>query len=246
MDFVKIINPYTCSIITNVGVTNIVKGYVKITYKKGRLSLTGVIGPTHDGNCKGSCGQCLEKIREGEPTEKWTREMLDRLCEIRDAWHLNDMRPYCFHQKELGWDRLARKEVMLYNYTLCREAINKQRDAERAAIEALKNGTVFTPSDEQVRYANLPYSITTHEKLTGEMEELYKPRKPIYTGDKSASEIKTLGWLKPEEHPDGILCKPCPVCGYRYGSEWQKEEVPQEVLDWLIHLPDAETRSAWI
>lgn len=240
MDFVKIINPCTCSVIENVGVTSIVKGYVKITYKKGRLSLTGVIGPTRGGNCKGSCGQCLEEIREGEPTEKWTREMLDRLCDIWDAWHLNDMRPYCSHQKELGWHELARKEAVLYNYRLCADAIKKQSDAERKAIEALKAGKIFAPTEEQIKYANLSYWVTVPEKLTGEMAKLYEPKY------KEEITRNALGWLKPEDHPEGLLGKPCPVCGYRYGSEWQKEEVPQEVLDWLMQLQDTETIPAWI
>lgn len=52
----------------------------------------------------------------------------------------------------------------------------------------------------------------------------------------------TLG----ENDPRGILCKPCPVCGYEYGSGWQKVEVPQEVIDWLMALPDTEKKPAWV
>jgi hypothetical protein len=43
-------------------------------------------------------------------------------------------------------------------------------------------------------------------------------------------ERKGVGWVRPEEHPDGLLCKPCKVCGYKYGSEWKREEIPAEVL----------------
>lgn len=237
----KIIYPCTCD--TYEGKA---KGFCKIEFEDGRLSISGVIGPKRNGNAKGSCGQCVDEIRNGTPSPEWNHEMLNQFCDIWSEWHLNDMRPYCQHQKSLGWDRLARKEVVLYNYTLSREAMDKKKDAEKAAIEALKNGTVFVPSDEQIRYANLPYSITTHEKLTGEMEKLYKPRKPIYTGDKGATEIKTLGWLKPEEHPDGILCKPCPVCGYKYGTSWKEEDVPKDVIGWLFSLPEATEKPAWV
>lgn len=237
----KIINPCTCD--TYEGEA---KGFCKIKFEEGRLSISGVIGPKRNGNAKGSCGQCVDEIRNGTPAPEWNQEMLNRFCDIWDEWHLNDMRPYCQHQKALGWDQLARKEVVLYNYTLRREAMDKQKGAERAAIEALKNGTVFAPTDEQVRYANLPHSITTHEELVGEMEEIYKPRKPLYMGDKGATEIKTLGWLKPEEHPDGILCKPCPVCGYKYGTSWKKEDIPKDVIEWLFSLPEATEKPAWI
>lgn len=237
----KIINPCTCD--TYEGEA---KGFCKIKFEEGRLSISGVIGPKRNENAKGSCGQCVDEIRNGTPAPEWNQEMLNRFCDIWDEWHLNDMRPYCQHQKALGWDRLARKEVVLYNYTLRREAMDKQKGAERAAIEALKNGTVFAPTYEQVRYANLPHSITTHEELVGEMEEIYKPRKPLYMGDKGATEIKTLGWLKPEEHPDGILCKPCPVCGYKYGTSWKKEDIPKDVIEWLFSLPEATEKPAWI
>lgn len=34
--------------------------------------------------------------------------------------------------------------------------------------------------------------------------------------------------------------------GYRYGSKWLKEEVPQDVIDFLFSLPDADQKPAWI
>lgn len=56
----------------------------------------------------------------------------------------------------------------------------------------------------------------------------------------------TMDWHCPDEHPDGILGKPCPVCGYQYGHAWQTEEVPQEVIDWLFALPDTPVKPAWV
>jgi hypothetical protein len=38
-------------------------------------------------------------------------------------------------------------------------------------------------------------------------------------------------WVYEKEHPRGFLMKPCPVCGYKYGSAWLKEEIPQKVID---------------
>jgi hypothetical protein len=49
-----------------------------------------------------------------------------------------------------------------------------------------------------------------------------------------------------KEHPEGLLCKPCPVCGYRYGSEWLKEDVPEDALKWFVSLPDTKIKPAWI
>lgn len=41
------------------------------------------------------------------------------------------------------------------------------------------------------------------------------------------NETKTLSWVKPSEHPDGLLCKPCPVCGYKYGTSWLLMPIPE-------------------
>ena len=237
----KVINPCMCEVYGGNA-----RGFAKIEYKNGRLSLCGVIGPMRNGDAKGSCGQCTDEIRKGEPIEGWTREMLDKLCEIWDRWHLNDMRPYCEHQKELGWDELAGKKVTLYNYRLTTESMDKKKAAEKAALTALREGRTFTPTEEQITYATMPYSVKTHEELTGEAAERYEPKKPLFAGDEGATETEMLGWLYPKYHPDGILCKPCPVCGYKYGSSWKKEEVPEDVIEWLFALPDSKVEPAWV
>lgn len=238
----KIINPCRCELYNG----KKYRGFVEIEYKEGRLSLSGVVGPMTNGKCMGSSGQCVDSIREGIPTEKWTDEMLQKLCDIWERWHLNDMNPYCEHQKELGWDELAKKKVTLYHYTLNAEAQRKKRDAESEARKALKEGKTFTPSEEQVFFANLPYSLTKHEKLNVEEEKNYEPRKESFTGYSGPTEIESLGMLKPEDHPEGILTKECPVCGYKYGTAWKIEEIPEEVIEWLFSLPDTEVQPAWV
>jgi hypothetical protein len=44
------------------------------------------------------------------------------------------------------------------------------------------------------------------------------------------------GWVYESEHPEGELMKPCPECGYKYGSAWLEESVPEDVLEWLNTL----------
>ena len=203
---------------------------VTITYSNGVLSFCGDIGSWISG-------QCVDEIRQGEPRGKWTRDMLNKLCNTWERWHLNDMRPYCAHQRLLKWDKLASKKVILYHYRLSPAALQKQKAAEKAASTALKEGKTFIPTEEQVKYARLKYSITTPSELSGEAADLYVPYKSLYNGDHGSTEERTLGYLKPDEHPDGLLTKPCPVCGYKYGSAWLKEEVPEKVIDWLFSLP---------
>ena len=237
----KIINPVMCEV--NGGAA---RAFAKIKFVDGKLSISGVIGPMQNGNCRGSFGQCVDEIREGRPIEGWTKGMVQVFCDIWDEWHLNDMRPYCPHQKELGWDKLAGKKVRLYNYRLTRDALSKQRAAKNAEINALERGEIFTPTQEQVKYTKLPYSITTSAEISGEDAVNYEPQKPMFAGDTGATSTKFLGWLREDEHPDGILCRACPVCGYKYGTSFLKEEVPPEVIAWLFDLPDAEVKPAWL
>ena len=105
----KVINPCWCRVHKRRGEGyNNVRGFAKIEFVNGRLSICGVIGPMANGYCRGSAGQCTEEIRKGKPADGWTREMLDKLCDIWDEWHLNDMKPYCEHQEQLGWAGAAR------------------------------------------------------------------------------------------------------------------------------------------
>lgn len=238
----KIINPCMCKVYGNQSA----RAFVKIKYVDGRLSFCGVIGPMKNGNAKGACGQCTDEIRAGIPVKGWNREMLDKLCQVWDEWHLNSARPYCQHQKELGWDKLARKKVTLYNYRLTKESMNKKENAEEEALLALREGRKFMPTEDQILYANMPYSIRRWEKLRGKEAERYEPKKPLYPGDEGETKIEALGWLHPEEHPEGILGKPCPICDYIYGSSWCKEDVPKEIIDWLFSLPEAEVKPAWV
>lgn len=234
-----IINPCKC----DVGTDKMYNAFVEISYKNGKLSLHGVIGPRRNGDCYGSFGQCIGKIREGTPNPGWSRETLDKLCDIWDEWHLNDSRPYCEHQKALGWDKEALQPVTLYHYCLNPEASKKQKEAEATAIAALKNGETFTPTKDQSFYASLPYFLDVYGDQNMDVTSCYKPYNNSIHG---ASETKTRGWISFDKSELGLLGKPCPVCGYKYGTEWKKEEVPKEVIDWLFGLPETTIEPAWI
>jgi hypothetical protein len=166
--FVKVVNPGKVKIGTRFH-----EMFVRIEYRPNReLSICGVAGPWHSGNCAGSCGQCDEGLEKISVFHKgWSKEKAGKLRQVWNDWHLNHMRPGCVHQAE--WD-------------------------------------------------------------TSKMLEMPDGKE------------KEAGWVTIDEHPEGLLCKPCPVCGYKYGSAWNKEEVPDGVLDWLRALPDTEIHPAWV
>lgn len=44
-----------------------------------------------------------------------------------------------------------------------------------------------------------------------------------------------------EKHPQGLLTKPCPTCGYKYGSAWLREELPPEIVAEIKSWSETET-----
>lgn len=82
-----------------------------------------------------------------------------------------------------------------------------------------------------------------HQRAEGWSERPIDPSKPLniygkhFEGQRSCS-WNMLAWVLPSEHPDGLLTKPCPTCGYRYGTAWLYEPLPGDVIGFLEMLPD--------
>lgn len=219
--------------------------YCKIEFSAdGRLSISGVEGPhgNGNGNCIGSCGQIDMHLRDEvdqiAPAPGWDAAKLTEFFAVWKAWHLNDMTPGCEHQTGPEW---TPKDVTLYHWRQTDAASAAKKAAETAAGDALKAGQTFTPTPEQTAATLLPYSLTTH---TPDAPEGYRAAQN--TTYSRATETKSTGWLNESEHPDGYLSKPCPVCGYKYGSKWLKREVPAAVLEFLQGLPATDKTPAWV
>jgi len=222
--------------------------FVKVEYKEGRLSITGVEGPKANGDAVGGCGQIVDTFtREGfQPTPGdgafW---MLNakKLRAVWERWHLNDMRPNCEHQRAAGWLEKTGQKVTLYHWWITDAAGKKRKAARAEALRALEEGRKFRTTKDQARFAALAEWCDT---WTPDAPKYYEAHAASYPGATPASETKTLGWLRPDEHPEGLLCRPCPECGYKYGSEWKREEVPESVLRFLREAPDAAITPAWV
>ena len=172
--------------------------------------------------------------------------MLDRLCNLWEAWHLNDLHPECEHQRALGWCEDAGKEVNLYHWTLNTDVTPQQRKIKDKVLEAAQKGREISLTREERLILSLDYEVTTWvPQLPSILREFYKPRKRLYPSDRGFIETKTLGYLHPEDHPLGILAKPCPVCGYKYGTSWNTVKVPKEIIDELWMFPATKIKPAW-
>lgn len=85
-----------------------------------------------------------------------------------------------------------------------------------------------------------------HQRALGWDKEPIDASKPTNTyglhfpGQKQAS-WNLLSLVREDEHPGGKLSKPCPECGYRYGSAWVTEKIPSEIITELKVLCGVES-----
>jgi len=189
------------------------------------------------GSTTGEAGQMQDSIREQLRKIKLNipKESLLRILDIWDVWHLNEMTAACVHQKALGWDskRIVELTLVQIDYNALR-SIQKQAldDAMRIGMSEVrtKNRSDLlrlkaTSRAAEVLLAIIDFDVSPFtwkslmpihvEELSGMLE-----RGGLVDALKIKRESKTAGWVKPEEHPEGLLCKPCPECGYKYGSRW--------------------------
>lgn len=239
--------------------------FCKVEIEAGKLSITGVVGPMSNGDAQGGAGQINMEFSHRNPgdndrrtskpitpqqmtfAEGWTADKWLDFLDVWHKWHLNDLRPNCEHQKGADWK--SAKPITLYYFRLKEHVGKAIREFKHRAEAALKAGDTVTPFPEETRLACLPDKITlATPDLPAHLAADYEPNGPQYAGDhyNKPSEEKTAGWVHPEEHPEGILCKPCPVCGYKYGSEWKREELPKTVVSFLKSLPETTVEPAWV
>lgn len=230
-NFVRILNPGSFLLHNN----RRAQVFVKVEFMDGRLSISGVEGPTRGGDALGGRGQIGVK-NISTPAEGWTVETIAKLGEIWDRWHLNDMRPGCEHQRADGW---GSEDLEVITYKLNREGWDLRRKAETAAKVAAVAGKAADLTDEE--RATLAFDLGQRHYSAPDADG---PLSGLMEVDKR--ERKRAGWTRPDEHPRGVLTKPCPVCGYKYGSAWLREEVPADVVEWLRGLPETTITPAWV
>lgn len=186
-------------------------------------------GEIWDGNHSDvvSAGQNLDEIAKYIHNNRFSR-----IYAMWKKYHLNDMHPECEHQRELGWPERARQSVTIYTHTLNSDTILKRHKIESSVMERIKKGETVSLSESDRDLLNLQYEIKTWKGcLPEDIASYYK----LDRTDK-----RTLGWLEPEEHPEGLLCRPCPVCGYRYGTAWKYMPIKPDDLQTIKSLMEDE------
>lgn len=229
--------------IVRIGLLNRHSVFCKITISDGgNLSITGVVGPDRRGNCAGSCGQIVDELKfitesttGNELAPGWSEELLNEFIDIWDKWHLNDMILACEHQEEL-WDLGKEVEIVRLGY-----GRSYMKACDRAVNGRMTNTEYqeFAKMSEQVNRLVIKLG---QKYVDAEVEALAESGHITIKQDG----VKSVNWLSEKEHPEGLLCKPCPVCGYKYGTKGLRRELPDHVVEFLQSLPDTDKTPAWV
>lgn len=202
-------------------------GYVEVRYteKKEGRKVFAASGGIKVGGRTIVYGQCLDELKELVGEDK--KELMEELCDLWSKYHLNDLHPECQHQAELGWPEMAREEVEIKDYHLKLEVTRKQNELKKRCLQDLREGKTVTLTKEERDLLLLEYSIETEGELPESIAGFYEFKK---------TEKKARGWLPAEKFQSGILSKPCPVCGYKYGHGWNYSPIPKEDEQRILRL----------
>lgn len=223
-------------------------------------AVTDTAGGYSGGQCLDTLkGDALRIAAEPGGRLLMTEHEIGALLTIWRAWHLNNMRPGCPHQVGPEWDTAKPITRKLYSIeyddrrriergSKLAELSDSNPDAARLHFLTLysirPNHWQEIADDEAEGIArrfeivteaeSIPYANAVAKHAQGlpwrwkgkHRPSFYHPKPPVMV----RTETRAAGWVRHEEHPDGLLSKPCPVCGYKYGSAWRTEPLPAEVV----------------
>lgn len=133
------------------------------------------------------------------------------------------------------------------NFSACGEIWNNRRNDLIACGQCLDEIANHITTDEFKKiycwwkrwHLNNLKAGCAHQRELGWKEEPIDSSKPLNSygkfppNDSPSWNMKV--WLP--EKLGGYLSKPCPICGYRYGTKWLKEEITEpdktEILSWF-------------
>ena len=140
---------------------------------------------------------------------RWDKERFKELLEVWSRWSNNDSFPNCVHQIGLEWEP---KRVQVLTYKLDLYTIR--------TIELLD----FLDVDHELR--NLPQEVGNLDEIPKKFQNLYQINSDFYNTD----------LLTPDQHPNGLRGKECPICGYKYGFKRLFKKLPDEVVQFVKSL----------
>lgn len=142
--------------------------------------------------------------------------------------------------KRTGRTLSALKELYKYNGSYmcpdCEHLINIKQSDKPLTIRR------YVLNSEGLRLSKIrdikPYALDVEDGMTNFPTALYEQG---YTYDYKLKRVPRVkeeiaGWVRFTEHtPNGILCKPCPICGYKYGTRWNAVNIPEKDFKRIIY-----------
>lgn len=163
-------------------------------------------------------GQCLDELKP--LIQPAYQDIFNEVYDLWKKYHLNDLHAECEHQAALGWPEMAQEKVEIRHFKLTKETYLRRSELKARFMEEVKAGKTITPTPEEQLLLTLEYDVEAEEaELPPQISGFYEFVK---------TETQTRHWLQADKFPSGLLCKPCPVCGYKYGSSWNYVAVPKE------------------
>jgi hypothetical protein len=170
-------------------------------------------------------GQCVDEIRE------WFPEVIPLL-----PWHLNDMKAGCEHQDELGWGN--GKTIALDSSSLTDAQRARLKEKALAACTEKRNKTYehFLVEFRENRQAAIKWLKSVHGSATlSEVEQLQFLFVHHNKGLENRLREDIAKAIVPEVFDAAIykdsIGAPCPTCGYEYGTQWLRRELPAAIVE---------------
>lgn len=161
----------------------------------------------------GGSGQCIDEIAELYPENALVQEVAD----LWRKYYLNDMHADCIHGIN---EKAADKIITVNKYSLNYETMERQKRIKTAAIESLQAGKTVRLTQDERDILALPL-YKTDKDMTDDLRKYYKI---------DDTKRKPARLVNCADYADGVLCKPCPVCGYKFGTAWVYHEIPAKDL----------------
>lgn len=218
--------------VLNIGTLDGRKVEIEVKVRNGNLSIVGSSryfgGQIND--------ELRERIDEINFNNGWNRGKLLKLLDIWDKWHLNDMHPECEHQRGLGWGKEGKDTVQRYTFTLSADTIRKKNKLKEEIISGFLCQEEVENTKERRELLSMPYRKVIYTNDIEESINIIDSMKAMGY-DYDSVELVARGWISyGESQKYGILGKPCPVCGYGYGTGWKRVELPGDVVNFLEGL----------
>ena len=148
-------------------------------------------------------GQCIDDLGQYLKYNKTYKEILN----LWQKYHLNGMRPWCQHEHEENPSEKIKVYKLRYN-----------EEGER--LSKIRDLGIFKQ-----------YIEVTEEGMKNVPMALYELQASKIFNETGIEE-KSRGWVTYNEvfSPDGLIGKPCKICGAKYGCSWYFHPIPENDL----------------